>query len=77
MKQKIKGYVREGYKQTIGDRLSFADAELDGKKTIYFEILVEYKKESVIYVLDSNVEAMRLAIALLQKTSESIMAKDK
>jgi hypothetical protein len=72
---KTKGYVREGYTQTIGDRISFADAIVDGKKTIYFEILVEDKKESVIYVLDSDMEAMRLAMSLLLKTQEEIMAK--
>jgi hypothetical protein len=72
---KIKGYKREGYKQTIGDRISFAEAIVDGKKTIYFEILVEDKKESVMYVLDSYVVAMRLAMSLLLKTMEHLMMK--
>ena len=69
----MKGYAREGYTQTIGDRISFSEAIKDGEKTIYFEILVEDKKESVLFVLDSNVEAMRLAMSLLLKVQEELM----
>jgi hypothetical protein len=66
---------KEGYKQTIGNRISFADAELDGKKTIYFEMLVEDKKEAVIVVLDSYADAMRFAMSLMVKVMEHLLGK--
>ena len=72
---KIRGYVREDYKYTIGDRISFADAELNGKKTIYFEMLVEDKKEAVIVVLDSYAEAMRFAMSLMVKVMAHLLGK--
>lgn len=72
---KIEGYVREGYKQTIGSRISFADATIDGKRTIYFEILVEDKKESAVVVLDSYTDAMHFAMSLMVKVMEHLLGK--
>jgi hypothetical protein len=75
MTLKTKGYVREGYKQTIGNSILFADAIADGKETIYFEMLVEDKKENVIVVLDSYVDAMHFAMSLMVKVMEHLLGK--
>jgi hypothetical protein len=69
----MKVYERKGYKRTYGNRISFADAINNGKKTMYFEILVEDKKESVVVVLNSYADAMRFAMGLMVKIMEHLL----
>ena len=71
--EKIKVYEREGYKRTYGNRISFADAIVNGEKTMYFEMLVEDKKESVVVVLNSYADAMRFAMSLMVKIMEHLL----
>ena len=74
--EKIKVYEREGYKRTYGDRILFADASVNGKKTLYFEILIEDKKESVVVVLPSYGDVMRFAMSLMVKTMEHLLGSE-
>ena len=70
--EKIKVYEREGYKRIYGNRIGFGDA-INGEKTMYFEILVEDKKESVVVVLNSYADAMRFAMSLMVKIMEHLL----
>lgn len=71
--EKIKVYERKGYKRTYGDRIGFGDAIINGKRTIYFEILNEDKKESMLVATDSYADAMRFAMSLMVKIMEHLL----
>ena len=71
--EKIKVYERKGYKRTYGNRIGFGDAINNGEKTMYFEMLVEDKKESVVVVLNSYADAMRFAMSLMVKIMEHLL----